>query len=91
MWRNIMKDDIKRGAVIQVWDDYPYGCATVIKVRDGYATLARPYAYAQKEFDTKSPLMSCEVYEVSLDNLCKEPKYKVFQGRDGITSMAVGA
>ena len=75
-WRKPLEEDIVRGTVVRVWDYSTYGHATIIKVRDGYATLARPFAYATN-FDSNQPLLGCEVYEVSIKDLVTVDQYQV--------------
>jgi len=86
MWRKIKKDDIKRGTVIRItgMSDTAYNGATIIAVSDNYThngartsphedvRIARPMAYAHDHFDSRSPMLSCEVFEMTVERMCKE-------------------
>lgn len=50
--------------------------------------LARPYAYAHENFNDNSPLLSCEVFDVSSLSMLRSCSwYEVYQGRDAVRSM----
>jgi hypothetical protein len=98
-WRKIQNVDIKRGTVVRLGnlaDDGAYATATIIGTRTEsnawsswhYVRLARPMAYAHEHFDAKSPMLSCEVFEIEEGRMLAEGSdVEVFQGRDAIRSM----
>lgn len=86
-WRKIKEADVVTGTVLRLANmaDTPFNGATIIMVRDGVAKLARPMAYAHNDFDTNQPLLSCEVFDVSMSRLCgPNTDIEVFEGRDGV-------
>jgi len=74
MWRKIKIDDIKRGTVIRItaMSDTAYNGATIIAINGNDVRLARPMAYAHDHFDSRSPMLSCEVFEMTAERMCKE-------------------
>ena len=74
MWRKIKIDDIKRGTVIRItaMSDTAYNGATIIAINGNDVRLARPMAYAHDNFDSRSPMLSCEVFEMTAERMCKE-------------------
>ena len=96
-WRNMKREDIKRGTIIRlgsIENDGGYCMATIISehsAHDGsasYFVVARPYAYAANGYNSKQPLMGCEVFDISVSSvLSPTSDVQVFQGRDSIRSM----
>jgi hypothetical protein len=96
-WRNLRKEDIKRGTVIRlgnIMNDGGYYNATIISVSEidasdyPHFTVARPYAYANEHFNSKHPLMGSEVFAIGVKSaLDPNSDIQVYQGRDGIRCM----
>jgi hypothetical protein len=94
-WRNMVQEDIKRGTIIRLGsleNDGAYDKATIIaehyKGDVKYITVARPYAYAHKDFNSNSPLIGSENFAILIESLLKpESDVQVFQGRDDVRSM----
>ena len=97
-WRKIVKEDIQRGTIIRLGNlmrDGSYCMATIIginKINDEKypcVMIARPYAYAHKDFDCKHPMLSAEVFEISIESLLSPSSdVEVFEGRDSVRSLA---
>jgi hypothetical protein len=72
-FRKMMYEDCERGVVVRItgMSDEFYNAATVIGLREPIRheeshiilILARPYAYAAEHWDSKQPLMGCEVFD----------------------------
>ena len=101
-WRKITKDDLQRGAIIRlngIMGDGGYSMATIISTQGltphgakerglPYIKVARPYAYAHQDFDSNSPLLGSEVFEIFLESILGDRSdVEVFEGRDGIRTM----
>lgn len=90
-WRKIRQADCQRGVLVRLTNmsDAIYNGATIIAVTtvgntvpSTEITLARPYAYAHEHFDSKQPLIGCEVFSLSI----KDGTFtdlEVYQARDG--------
>lgn len=98
-WRKIEKEDIKRGTIIRMtkmMNDGAYHMATIICTREAEGThpyphvmVSRPYAYANLDYDSKSPLLGTEVFAYGINKMLgADSDVEVFQGRDEIRSMA---
>jgi hypothetical protein len=95
-WRKIQVEDIKRGTIIRMLtmqNDGAYHMATIISVNEEdprykHVKVARPYAYANENFNAKEPLLGAEVFAIGFERLlAPSGDYEVFQGRDNIRSM----
>ena len=91
MWRKITKADIKHGTVIRItaMSDTAYNGATIIAVRCNDVRLARPMAYAHElHYDARSPLLYCEVFEMTVERMCKEDTdIEVWESPKGVLTM----
>jgi hypothetical protein len=93
-WRKILPEDVKLGTLVRMtslMNDGAYNMATIISLSlEGpiwkHFHIARPYAYAKKEFNTNQPLLGAEIIPIGMTNL---EGLEVFEGRDGNRSMAV--
>jgi hypothetical protein len=88
-WRKIQKDDIKRGVMVRLGFmlvDCAFSGATIIAIQEEgtitYAYLARPYAIAHENYNSKQPLMGCEVIAIDINSPSWE-RVEVYENRDG--------
>jgi hypothetical protein len=96
MWRKIQEEDIKLGTVIRLtkmMNDGAYSMATIVAIHtEGiwkFIKVARPYAYAHKDFSTNQPLLGAEVFPIGISEILRpDSDVEVFQGRDEVRSMA---
>lgn len=56
----------------------------VYEVNEATITVARPYAYASKDYDSKQPLLGCEVFGIHISERQPRTDLEVYEGRDGI-------
>lgn len=88
-WRKIQKDDIKRGLVVRLGFMTDGFCmTTIISIQEEpygggitWAYLARPYAYAHENFNSKQPLLGCEVIPIDINSPSWE-RCEVWEERD---------
>lgn len=75
-WQTPEKKHIKRGVVLFATKMQTNGGAfvghTVLKLDGDDVVLARPMAWAAMEYDSNQPMLSCEVYSVSIKSICTE-------------------
>jgi len=99
-WRKMLKEDCVRGCLVRIGniaDGYNMATILAVVLPDDYikqATirLGRPYAYADKHCDSRTPMLGCEVFEVTIDRATSaETDLEVYQARDGNRSYLVGA
>lgn len=89
-WRAMRKDDIVRGVCVR-WkgmEDTPFRGGVVIKANVVCVTpfflVARPYAYANRDYDDNQPLIGAEVVDCySTDG------FEVYETKDGGVKMSV--
>jgi hypothetical protein len=93
MRRRIQFEDIKRGVVVHLMNLVDtYNTATIISVKDEDGEtrimLARPYAYANENYDSDQPLMGCEIFETTVKRMLADyADYEVYQGMDTVRNM----
>ncbi len=94
-WRKIEREDVKLGTIIRMTRlDDGYGTATIcsLQIDDKsypHILVARPYAYAHKDFNTKQPLVGVEVFPIGYESLFAEHSdVEVCQGRDNVRNMS---
>lgn len=97
-------EDCRTGVLVRIGNmtDTCYNGATILKVEvtnmvevgtsvpSRFITVARPFAYASKDFDSKQPLMGCEVFDIYMSfGQFQRTDMEVYEGRDGeLRSMA---
>ena len=95
-WRKLEKADIKLGTFLNLnymHNGGGYNTATIIKEnynKEGYpnsgirsVTLARPMAYAHEHFNSNSPMLSAETFDMTVDSMLLMD-IEVYQGRDNV-------
>lgn len=92
-WRKIIPTDLVSGVIVMIESiikDGGYGICTIISVNidpnESYQhiKIARPFAFANKDRNTRSPLLGSEVVDVSVGSLFRDDSdYFVFENRDG--------
>jgi hypothetical protein len=91
-WRQMILEDVKLGTLVRdtrLMNDGGYCMGTIVSLSvEGpiwkHFKIARPYAYAHKEFSTNQPLLGAEVYPIGLNSM---GGIEVFEGRDGNREM----
>jgi len=92
-WRQMILEDVKLGTLVRdtrLMNDGGYCMGTIVSIHMNDSSwkhfkIARPYAYAHKEFNTKQPLLGVEVYPIGTNSM---GGIEVFQGRDGNREMS---
>lgn len=89
-WRKIEKNDLTLGLVVKITrieDGYNIATVIAVGVREGLTDMvriARPYAYAHEGRDSLQPMLGCEVYEISYDQLMgADSMYHVYEDKRG--------
>lgn len=92
-WRRILPTDLATGVLVMIesiFKDGGYAVATIISVNldptESYQhiKIARPFAFANKDRNTRSPLLGSEVVDISIGSLFRDDSdYFVFEDSKG--------
>lgn len=73
-WRKFRnREEIRRGVVIRIGLIEDWGTAVIIHDdRGDDVTVSRPMAYAHEHFNSKTGMLTHEVFDVSINSMLKE-------------------
>jgi hypothetical protein len=83
MWRKIESKDLVRGTCVQlnIGDDSFFDAGVIISVTKDEVKVARPYVFANENYNCNQPLMGAEVVSYSVNGML-ESRVEVYEGRE---------